>query len=342
MNNARVPAIDSHPIVGVDVGGTKVAAAELVGQRPDRVVQHPTDLRGPDELVAGIEAAVREVLGDRTPEAIGIGVPSQVEHATGRVLSSVNIPLAGVPLREGLSERFAAPVFVDNDANVAALAEAYYAEGTAEGEKVDDVVMYTLGTGVGGGVVIDGQIFRGARGLGAELGHVVIRADGPPCQGSCPNFGCLETHCSGTALGRDARHLAETLPDSALARRLAEAGAVDGHDAIDLARAGDSDAVALLERYAENLGVGLANAINAFEPQLIVIGGGLSAAADLFLDRAWEEASRRALPTLFDGIRVAVARAGAKAGVVGAGLMARQEKERTVDTAGLTASEGVR
>jgi glucokinase len=343
MNNAGVPADTNPPIVGVDVGGTKVAAAEVVGQRPERLVEHPTDVRGPDEVLAGIESAISEVLGEgRTPAAIGIGVPSQVEHTTGRVLSSVNIPLAGIPLREGLSKRFGAPVFVDNDANVAALAEAYYAEGTREGEKVDDVVMYTLGTGVGGGVVIGGQIFRGARGLGAELGHVVIRADGPPCQGNCPNYGCLETFCSGTALGRDARHLAETLPDSALARHLADNGDVDGRDVIALAREADPEAVALLERYAENLGVGLSNAINAFEPELIVIGGGLSAAADLFLERAWEEASRRALPVLFEGVRLAVARAGSHAGVIGAGLMAAQEIERTVDTASLTANEGVR
>ena len=343
MNNAGVPASSTSPIIGVDVGGTKVAAAELEGQRLARKVEHPTDLRGPNELLAGIEAAVREVLGDRTPTAIGLGVPSQIEQATGRVLSSVNIPLAGVPLREELAARFGGVrLFIDNDANVAALAEAYHAEGTAEGEPIDDVVMYTLGTGVGGGVVSGGQIFRGARGLGAELGHVVIRADGPACQGSCPNYGCLETLCSGTALGRDATHLARSRPDSALGQRMAADGEVDGRDVIDLAREGDSDALWLLDRYAENLGVGLANAVNIFEPELIVIGGGLSAAADLFLDRAWAEASRRALPALFASVRISVARAGADAGVIGAGLMAAQEMERNVDTAGLTASEGVR
>jgi glucokinase len=343
MNNAGVPANAQPPVVGVDVGGTKVAAAAVVGERPERLVEHPTDLRGSDELLAGIESAVHEVVDDGAPPAaIGVGVPSQIEQATGRVLSSVNIPLEGVPLRDELHRRLGAPVFVDNDANVAALAEAYHAEGTAAGEGLDNVVMYTLGTGVGGGVVIDGRIFRGARGLGAELGHMVIRADGPPCQGSCPNFGCLETLCSGTALGRDALHMARGLPRSAFARRLADNGKVDGRDAIELAREGDADALALLDRYAENLGVGISNAINVFEPELIVIGGGLSAAADLFLDRAWAEASRRALPALFESVRLAVARAGAQAGVIGAGLMAAQEIGRKVDTADLTASEGVR
>src|SRR3954464_9795687 len=112
MNNAPVPANADQPIIGVDVGGTKVAAAEVVGQRAHKLVEHPTDLRGPDELLAGIEQAVREVLGDRrAPAAIGVGVPSQIEYATGTVLSSVNIPLMGIPLKDELCKRFGAQVF---------------------------------------------------------------------------------------------------------------------------------------------------------------------------------------------------------------------------------------
>ncbi len=343
MKNARVPQAGDQPIIGVDVGGTKVAAGEVVGQRAPNLVEHPTDLRGSEELLAGIESAVREAVGKgRSPAAIGIGVPSQIDYATGTVVSSVNIPLVGVKLREELSGRLGAPVFVDNDANVAALAEAYYAEGTEEGEPVRNVVMYTLGTGVGGGVVIDGRIFRGATGLGAELGHVVIDKEGPNCPGKCPNRGCLEALCSGTALGRDAMDLAEARPESALGRRLKENGKVTARDVVAEAHDGDAEAVRLIDRYGENLGVGISNAINAFEPDLIVIGGGLSAASDLFLERAWEEAGSRALPALFESVRLAVARAGAQAGVIGAGLLAAQETGRNVDTANLTASEGVR
>jgi glucokinase len=343
VNNARVPSNAGKPIIGVDVGGTKVAAAEVVGQRAHSLVEHPTDLRGADELLAGIEKTVREVVGDRgAPAAIGVGVPSQIDYATGTVVSSVNIPLVGVPLKDELRKRLGAPVFVDNDANLAGLAEAYYAEGTPEGEPIGNVVMYTLGTGVGGGIVIGGRIFRGATGLGAELGHVVIDKNGPECPGKCPNHGCLEAFCSGTALGRDARTLAEQKPDSALGRRLKQNGHVSGRDVVAEARDGDPDSLAMLETYAVNLGVGISNAINAFEPQLVVIGGGLSQAADLFLDRAWEEARSRALPALFETVRVSVARAGPHAGVIGAGLLAFQESGRTVDTPGLTASERVR
>jgi glucokinase len=328
--------------VGIDVGGTKVAAAEIVGQRAQGLVELPTDLRGPEELLAGIVEAVRQVIGERgAAAAIGIGVPSQIEYATGRVMSSVNIPLQGIPLKDELSKRLSAPVFVDNDANVAALAEAYYAEGTAEGERVDHVVVYTLGTGVGGGIVIDGRIFRGAHGLGAELGHIVIRADGPDCPGNCPNRGCLEALCSGTALGRDAGEYAEDYPDSGLGRRLAEAGKVSGVDVVELARAGDRGSLELLDRFAVNLGVGISNAVNAFEPELIVIGGGLSKAADLFLDRAIDEAASRALPALYERVKISVARAGPAAGVIGAGLLAAQETGSNMDTARLTTSEGL-
>jgi glucokinase len=326
-----------QPIIGVDVGGTKVAAAAIDGPRATAtVIEAPTDLRHSEGLIDGIVAAITEVAAGERPAAVGVGVPSQVDHQTGTVMSSVNIPLQGVALREELGKRLGGvPVFVDNDANVAALAEAYTAG-------VDYLVMYTLGTGVGGGIVIDGRIYRGATGLGAELGHVVIRADGPECPGNCPNRGCLEALCSGTALGRDAREVAKDRPDSALGRRVTTRGEVSGRDVVELAREGDQDSLRLLERFADNLGVGLANAVNAFEPQLIVIGGGLSQACDLFLDRAVAEAGSRALPELWKRVRVAAAGAGPSAGVIGAGLLAAQEIERNVDTAGVTASERVR
>ena len=174
-------------VLGVDVGGTKVAVGAVAGARVEHVVEEPTALDSGDAVLATIEHAFHQVAdkADKRPAAVGVGVPSQIDFATGTVETSVNIPLAGVPLREELERRFGVPVFVDNDANCAALAEA---------QLVDDaparhLVMLTLGTGVGGGVVIDGRIFRGAHGLGAELGHFSIDANGPDCPGSCPNRG---------------------------------------------------------------------------------------------------------------------------------------------------------
>jgi predicted NBD/HSP70 family sugar kinase len=139
--------------------------------------------------------------------------------------------------------------------------------------------MLTLGTGVGGGVVIDGRIFRGATGLGAELGHVVVNAHGPDCPGKCPNRGCLEAYCSGTALGRAATSFVHGHPDSQLATATDADGNVSGVEVVRLAREGDDDASRLLTDLGTWLGVGIASFVNVFEPEHIVIGGGLSAAA---------------------------------------------------------------
>jgi glucokinase len=200
--------------------------------------------------------------------------------------------------------------------------------------------MLTLGTGVGGGVVTEGRIFRGAHGLGAELGHFSIIADGPPCPGNCPNRGCLESLCSGTALERDATELGKARPDTKLGRLFEENGRVSGREAVAAAQEGDPEANLLFERLGTWLGVGIAGYVNVFEPDHVVIGGGLSRAAELFLDRATEEAASRALPALWERVQVQLARGGADAGVIGAGLLAAHEIER--DTAQHGSKEGAR
>ena len=320
-------------VIGVDVGGTKVAAGRVVGKRATGVVQHPTDLSGSDALMAGIERAIGEVAesaGD--PDAIGIGMPSQIDFETGTIVSSVNIPFEGVALGSELGTRLGVPVYLDNDANCAALAEAHSGD---EGP-TSHLVMLTLGTGVGGGAIINGRIFRGHTGLGGELGHMVVNPDGPRCQGSCPNRGCLETMCSGTALERDATAFAAANPGSGLHRiGASQGGRVKGRQVVDAARAGDADAQRLLDGLGTWLGIGISNYVNVFEPEHFVIGGGLSAAGDLFLERAQEEAGSRALPALFGRVRVSLAQAGNDAGVIGAGLLAAQELGLSGDTAGL-------
>lgn len=334
-------AVDPQPaVVGVDVGGTKVAAGLVEGGAVRAAVEHPTPLDSSEALVDAVEAAVAEVVeaGGTGIAAIGVGVPSQIDFASGTIVASVNIPLAGVALAAELSERLGMPAYVDNDANCAALAEAH----AVEGGPASHLVMYTLGTGVGGGVVIDGQIFRGATGLGAELGHAVIQYDGPPCPGTCPNRGCLEALCSGTALEREAAAIARDQPDSALGRAAAAAGGVArGRDVVTAAEAGDAQALELFDRLGMLLGVGISGAINTFEPQHVVIGGGLSRAANLFFDRAEAEARLRALPALAERVSISLARAGADAGLVGAGLLALHELVTgNGDTAMGTATEG--
>ena len=314
-------------VLGVDVGGTKIAVAAVEGVTATHAVEHPTVLASTDSLLDGLEHAVRTVIQEAGhPEAIGVGVPSQIDYETGTVESSVNIPLTGVPLREELGRRFGVPVFVDNDANCAALAEAHIVGAR-------HLVMLTLGTGVGGGVVIGGRTFRGAHGLGAELGHMTMNPDGPPCPGNCPNRGCLEAYCSGQALERDATELASDKPDSSLARRVGPDGRVSGRELVSAADDGDPDAVLLMENFARILGVGIGTCVNVFEPERLAIGGGLSRASHLFLDRAVREAGSRALPALWKNVSVALAEGGADAGVIGAGVLAAVEMSRERDTA---------
>ncbi len=306
-------------VLGVDVGGTKVAVAAVDGVTVRDSVERPTATESADALLEGIERAVGELV-ERVgrPEAVGVGVPSQIEYATGKVETSVNIPLAGVPLRGELARRFGVPVFVDNDANCAALAEAHML-----GE--DHLVMLTLGTGVGGGVVVDGMTFRGANGLGAELGHFTINPDGPPCPGGCPNRGCIEAYCSGQALERDATELAADRPDSGLASRADEDGRVSGRELVAAAEEGDPDALLVFDNFARMLGVALAGYVNVFEPARLAVGGGVSRVSHLFLERAVQEAQARALPALWRRVTIALAEGGADAGVIGAGVLAAQE-----------------
>jgi glucokinase len=317
--------VADRPVLGVDVGGTKIAAGAVRGAEAYGRVEHATELSSTSALLDGLEATVREVM--RTagePAAIGVGVPSQIEYSTGTVETSVNIPLTGVPLRAELGKRFTVPVFVDNDANCAALAEAQLVQ-------CDDLVMLTLGTGVGGGVVVGGRIFRGAHGLGAELGHFTVNADGPHCPGNCPNSGCLEAYCSGQALERDATELAADKPGSPLAAALGDDGKVSGHELVAVAEEGDPDALLVFDRFARMLGVGIAGYVNVFEPEHLVIGGGLSRASHLYFQRAVQEASARALPALWRRTEVSLARGGADAGVIGAAVLASQEVDGLAD-----------
>ncbi len=315
--------VSEQLVLGVDVGGTKVAVAALDGLDVVARAERPTVLTSSSALLDGLEQTAREVIAQSAePIAVGVGVPSQIEYDTGRVETSVNIPLTGVPLREELGRRFGVPVFVDNDANVAALAEARLLS-------CDELVMLTLGTGVGGGVVTGGRIFRGANGLGAELGHFTLMPDGPPCPGNCPNSGCVEAYCSGQALERDATELARDKPGSRLAAALDKDGRVAGRELVTAAEEGDSDAVLLLGRFARMLGVAIAGYVNVFQPERVVIGGGLSRASHLFLDRAVQEAAARALPALYRRVEISLAQGGPDAGVIGAGLLAEHEIRNT-------------
>lgn len=311
--------------IGIDLGGTKMAVG-VYGDGVDPLWQSREPSTGLDqeelvELIAEQIAAAHQARP--AAAAVGLGVPARIDHERGFAISAVNLPIENLPVREAVGARTELPVFVDNDANVAAFAEHRFGVGRG----CTDLLMLTLGTGVGGGVVIDGEIFRGASGAGAELGHVSIEYDGPPCQGSCPNRGCLETYASGTAMGREAATAAEREPDSALGRMRAEGRELDGAALTEAAAGGDEVALAVFDLVGERLGAGLASLVNIFEPQRIVIGGGASAAGDLLLDPARRALRDRALRPMSE-TPLLLAELGEEAGAVGAAAMARAELGR--------------
>lgn len=308
--------------IGVDLGGTKMLVG-VVAPGP-RVLYRENETgfgTTADEILDRLEAEIRQALAaEARVAAIGLGIPCTIDRERGIAISAVNLPIVDLPIRDLMRERIGMPVFVDNDANVAALAE--HRMGAARGAR--NVVMLTLGTGIGGGLILDGKLYHGSSGAGGELGHVVVDEDGPPCQGNCPNRGCVETLASGTALARDGRAAAEREPDSALGRMLAAGEAIDGRAVTDAALAGDAAAGAVVERAGYHLGVALSSLANVFDPDVIVVGGGVMALGDLMLDPAREQLEARALRPQ-NQTPVVPAELGPDTGMIGAATMALDE-----------------
>ncbi|MGH2907546.1 MAG: ROK family protein [Solirubrobacterales bacterium] len=313
----------SRRVIGIDLGGTKLAAGVVSG---DLVVHHRAHRfsRGADQneildrLVEVVEELKLQNDGEAPIEAVGLGIPCLIDQASGRAVMAVNLPIADVPIRDLMHERLGLPVAIDNDGNVAALAEQRF--GAARGKS--DVLLLTLGTGVGGGIVLGGKVFRGATGSGAELGHMTVEASGPPCQGNCPNHGCLETMISGTAMAREAQAIAEAHPESRLGAELAAGRELTGATVTELAHDGDAHAIEVLDKIGFYLGVGLVSLSNIFNPEAIVIGGGAAAAGDLFLDPARATLAERGLLPNKEIAEVVPAKFGAEAGMLGAAAMA--------------------
>jgi len=303
--------VDGSHAIGVDLGGTKILAGVVardgaIVRRHERATPHDSQAA----VVSELEAAVSELLDDEVA-AIGFGAPSPIDQLDGVVVECVNLPLRDFALREHMAARFRLPVGLDNDANAAAIGE--WRAGAGRG--VDDLVMLTLGTGLGGGVIAGGRPFRGYRGTGVELGHVVIVHDGRPCQGACQGRGHLEPYVTGLA--------------ATAAARDAFGPSADAHRLIRLADEGDARARELLAEIGRYLGSGMGSFANIFAPELIVIGGGFGVAGWEHLLPAAEEVLRReALRPMRDVVKVVPAELGTAAGLIGAAFVAFEALDR--------------
>jgi glucokinase len=305
-------------VVGIDVGGTSIKAALCDGELAVLAQEQvPTDTSDQGALLDSLALLVKSVAGGASCDGVGFGLPSEIDQRTGRVVDSINIPIVDVPFVEEMQRRLGAPVKIDNDANVACLAEVRM--GAARG--AGHVVMLTLGTGVGGGLVLDGELYHGAHGYGGELGHMVIAEDGPRCKGHCPNRGCLEALASASGVVYAAEQVARERPGGELARAFAAGTPPDVRHVIDGGLAGDPECVQALERVGRHLGVAIANYSNIFDPQVIVIGGGIASAGELLLGPARNEAGSRALAPAWRELRVVAAELGNTAGQIGAAAL---------------------
>jgi glucokinase len=314
----------SSSVIGVDIGGTKIAIAGKRGGHLGQSQLQPTNCSSSQELIDQLVEMVNSLRDDELA-AVGVGVPSIVEFETGRVVSSTNIPLADVPLRQVLGERFGVPVFVDNDATLAALAEAHDEDMRLVAQHL---VMVTVGTGVGGGLVLGGRIYRGATGGAGELGHTIVGLDlagAVPAPMRFPQPGSLEWVASGHALDRLAAQAADLHPESALGVLRAHGKPVLGAEAVQAAHDGDPAAQRIIEIWGQRVGIGVANAINTFDPEEVVIGGGAAQAGELLLEPAKRIALGYVLPGLGRRTTIRLARHGVRAGVLGAALLAEHE-----------------
>jgi glucokinase len=291
--------VPPESVIGVDVGGTKIRAGVVARDGSiGRTIEVPSPTSGEEEFLSELGSVLAELVEEGG--AIGVGVPMNLDRRTGIALRAVNLPLESLDIAGRLRARFSLPVSVENDGNAIALAEWRLGAG----RRTEDMIALALGTGVGGGIVLDGRLYRGW----AELGHVVVVADGPHCQGNCHGRGHLEAVASGEAAER-------------AARELWGAGA-DAHQLVRAALDGDAAARDAAERIGHVLGLAIGSFVNVFAPEVIVVGGGFGSAAWPLLEGpALAAARREALHPADDSLRIVKAEFGDEAGLVGAGLV---------------------
>ncbi|KUK31834.1 MAG: Glucokinase GlkA [Thermoanaerobacterales bacterium 50_218] len=313
-------------VLAVDLGGTKIYSA-LVGPG-DVIVKRdvrPTEAAlGIEKVIANILESIKTVSTAVRPQekilGVGIGAPGPLDPASGRIFFAPNLNWCDVNLKEILEKELGLPVFMENDANLAALGEYLYGAGKG----YDDLVFITVSTGVGGGLIIKGEIYSGASGAAGEIGHMVVVPDGPLC--SCGNRGCLEAVASGKALKKRAQSLiAEGRCQKILELAGGDPDAVEAPMIAHAAHSGDSEARQLLAEAGRYLGLAIGNIANLLNPSIFIIGGGVArGAGDFLLEPARQEAKRHVFPAFRESLRVVPGALRGRAGVLGAAALAHK------------------
>lgn len=306
--------------IGIDIGGTNIAVGlvsegKIIAKKSIKTSKGITDT----ELTRDIFDVIKKLCGDEgidtdTIESIGIGAPGAPDVKNGKTGRLVNITNAPFDFRGEFAKYIKAKVFVDNDANCAAIGEAEF--GAAK--NCSDMVMITLGTGIGAGIIINNKLYGGCNGASGEIGHNIIVFNGEQC--NCGNRGCYETYASVTALIRFTNEAIKNNPETAMAK-IAEKNGADGMTSFLAAKQGDSAAKAVIDKYIEYVSVGIANVINFLQPEMIVIGGGISKEGDYLLNPLREKVSEKVFTKGMKYAEIKAAELTNDAGILGAAML---------------------
>jgi len=312
--------------VGVDVGGTKIAVG-LVDQDGQLLFQKscPTRAERPaHEVIEDITVLIKKLVKESHKEmtdilGIGIGIPGMAEKDTGNVIECVNLGWKHVPLKRLMEKEFDKPVYIDNDASVAALAE--YEIGSLKG--ADNSALITIGTGIGGGIIVNGKLHNGSHGIGCEIGHTIVGENFYDC--SCGRNGCLETFASATALIRYTKKLIEETKEETIIIDKLEGNLdlLEAKTILDSAKEGDCVAVKAVDRFIKYLSIGLLNLINILDPEVIAIGGGVSKAGNYLLNLIEKNINNNKAFGDMEIAKITLARLGNEAGIVGAAMLCK-------------------
>lgn len=316
-------------IIGIDIGGTnvKIGLLNLEGDIVSKwEINTNKENKGKsivDEIWTFISHNLSEMIVQNKIIGIGVGAPGFVNESTGKVYEAVNIGWTNFPLAKMLQEKAGLPVLVENDANIAALGE--YWKGNRD--RVDSLIIITLGTGVGGGIISDGEVLHGENGTAGEIGHIIVEPNGYPC--NCGRKGCLDTIASATGIVRRAKDIISQDEMSALAKLYySNNDKIDAKDIFDLAKKGDADCVEIITEIADSIGIALANAAAIVNPSTIIVGGGLSEAGEWFLDQIKLSFKKYSLTRIGDETRIELAKLGNDAGIIGAAYLVKKNLNR--------------
>jgi len=325
MQEAKKPEL---PVLAVDLGGTKIIAAIISdkGQVMAREYYLTLAEEGPQSVIDRILSAIDHILGSVNLDlsklhSISLAAAGTIDLDKGLVTLSPNLPgWCNIPLRDIVKEKYRVDTFLINDASAAALGEHHFGAGRG----VNNLVLLTLGTGIGGGIIINGELYSGPCGSAGEIGHTTIDVNGPRC--GCGNVGCLEMLASGTAIAQEAVRRISQGERSSLTKILnGKVGNITAEEVSLAAQNGDSLALEVISQAATYLGVAMVNLVNIFNPEMIIIGGGMAQMGDLLLNTARQVVKERAFPLSAQAVRIVTAQLGDNAGVLGAAVFARQQ-----------------